>query len=91
MKMNDYNIVFTSTSFEDYEYWQQEDRKVLKKINKLIKSIQRNGTLEGEGKPEVLKGNLQGFYSRRVTQEHRLVYRVEETNLIIIACRYYYK
>ncbi|MBE0334784.1 Txe/YoeB family addiction module toxin [Staphylococcus epidermidis] len=88
--MNKYNITFTPTAFEDYKYWQTQDKKLLKKINSLIKSIQRDGILEGEGKPEPLKGNLKGYYSRRINHEHRLVYTIKDPSIIIIACRYHY-
>ena len=63
---------------------------MLKRANELINSIQRDGALEGIGKPEKLKGNLSGFYSRRINTEHRLVYKVSEQQLSIIACRYHY-
>lgn len=88
--MSKLNITFTPTAFSDYNYWLQQDRKILKKINCLIKSIQRNGVTEGEGKPEPLKGELQGYYSRRINREHRLVYTIEDNHIIIIACRYHY-
>lgn len=88
--MSKLNITFTPTAFDDYEYWLKQDKKLLKKINSLIKSIQRDGLLEGEGKPEPLKGNLQGYCSRRINIEHRLVYTVKENQIIIIACRYHY-
>lgn len=88
--MSKLNITFTPTAFNDYEYWLKQDKKLLKKINSLIKSIQRDGLLEGEGKPEPLKGNLQGYCSRRINHEHRLVYKIKESQIIIIACRYHY-
>ena len=76
-------ITFSTDAFEDYKEWQIQDRKTLKKINQLIKSIERDGVLEGIGKPEKLKGNLSGWYSRRITQEHRLVYTVSYTHLTL--------
>lgn len=88
--MSKLNITFTPTAFKDYEYWLKQDKKLLKKINSLIKSIQRDGILEGEGKPEPLKGNLQGYCSRRINHEHRLVYTMKDNQIIIIACRYHY-
>lgn len=88
--MSKLNITFTPTAFNDYEYWLKQDKKLLKKINSLIKSIQRDGLLEGEGKPEPLKGNLQSYCSRRINHEHRLVYRIKENQIIIISCKYHY-
>lgn len=88
--MSKLNILFTYHAFEDYQYWQQQDKKMLKRINKLIQSIQREGVLEGIGKPEKLRGNLSGFYSRRIDAEHRLVYTASEQQISIVACRYHY-
>lgn len=79
-------IIFSSCSWEDYLYWQQTDKKILKRINELVKNIQRT-PFEGKGKPEPLKHNLAGFWSRRITEEHRLVYEVSGDNLLIAACR----
>lgn len=87
--MSKLNIMFTHNAFADYQYLQQQDKKLLKRINMLIKSIQRDGALEGIGKPEKLKGNLAGFYSRRIDIEHHLVYTIND-QLSIIACKYYY-
>lgn len=70
-------------------YWQQIDKKILKKINALIKECLRH-PFEGTGKPEPLKGELSGYWSRRITREHRLVYKVTHDNLVIIQCRYHY-
>ncbi len=83
------NKVFADTGWEDYLYWQTEDRKTLKKINQLIKDICRNGN-EGIGKPEPLTGNLAGFWSRRINDKDRLIYRIDENNVYILACRYHY-
>ncbi len=83
------NILFTQEAWEDYLYWQQYDKKLLKKINALIKDIQRT-PFEGLGKPEPLKFELQGCYSRRINQEHRLVYEVYDDRVHIISCRYHY-
>ncbi|WP_091610519.1 Txe/YoeB family addiction module toxin [Marinococcus luteus] len=88
--MSKLNVLFTHNAFQDYQYWQTKDKKMLKRINQLIKSIERDGALDGIGKSEKLKGNLAGFYSRRIDIEHRLVYTVDEQQLSIIACRYHY-
>lgn len=76
-------------AWEDYLYWQLNDKKTLKRINQLIKDICRN-PFDGIGKPEALKGNLSGFWSRRIDGEHRIVYAVETNSIIIIACRGHY-
>ncbi|MBE9397451.1 Txe/YoeB family addiction module toxin [Pontibacterium sp. N1Y112] len=76
-------------AWEDYLYWQKTDKKTLKRINELIKSTRR-GPFEGLGKPEALKGDLSGFWSRRIDREHRMVYTVQDGVLIIAACRYHY-
>lgn len=83
------NIVFTDDGWEDYLYWQQNDKAILKKINNLIKEIRRT-PFQGTGKPEALKENLSGFWSRRINQEHRLVYTAENDAVVIIQCRYHY-
>jgi toxin YoeB len=83
-------IVFTPQSWEDYLYWQKADEKLLEKINTLIKDCIRNH-FKGLGKPEPLKGDLKGFWSRRIDHEHRLVYRIEGTQLQIVQCRYHYR
>ena len=80
---------FTDIGWEDYLYWQTEDRKTLRKINTLLKDIERNGN-EGIGKPEPLTGDLSGFWSRRINQKDRLIYALEMDQIIIIACRYHY-
>jgi len=82
-------VVFMSDAWEDYLYWQQHDRSMLKKNNVLIKESMRT-PFEGTGKPEALKENLKGFWSRRINLEHRLVYRVEEDAIYILQCRYHY-
>ena len=82
-------IVFSKNSWEDYTSWQSEDKNMLKKINELIKDIERT-PFEGKGKPEPLKYDLSGYWSRRIDREHRLVYQVENNHLIIFSCRYYY-
>lgn len=82
-------IIFTGISWEDYTSWQKEDKKILKKINELIKDIQRT-PFEGKGKPEPLKFDLAGLWSRRIDREHRLVYKVEQDEIPIYSCRYHY-
>lgn len=83
------NKAFTDICWEDYLYWQTEDRKTLRKINTLLKDIERNGN-EGIGKPEPLTGDLSGFWSRRINQKDRLIYALGMDQIIIIACRYHY-
>lgn len=83
------NKAFTDIGWEDYLYWQTENRKTLHKINTLLKDIERNGN-EGLGKPEPLTGDLSGFWSRRINQKDRLIYALEMDQIIIIACRYHY-
>lgn len=83
------NISFTENAWKDYLYWQKTDKKMVKKIHELIKDISRS-PFEGMGKPEALKYELSGKWSRRVNDEHRLVYQIEDENLIIYTCRYHY-
>ena len=83
------SLVFDGGGFDDYLYWQAQDRQMLKKINLLIRDIDRNG-YDGIGKPEPLKHQYQGWWSRRIDGEHRLVYRIEESAIHIIACRFHY-
>ncbi len=83
------NIVFVTEAWEDYLYWQQNDKAMLKKINPLIKETMRT-PFEGIGKPEALKENLKGFWSRRINLEHRLVYKVDDDTIHILQCRYHY-
>lgn len=82
--------VWSAHAWEDYLYWQTQDKKILKRINQLIKDIDRNG-YEGLGKPEPLKYELQGYWSRRIDDEHRLVYRIVENNIEIVSCRLHYQ
>jgi len=82
-------IIFSKNSWEDYTSWQIEDKKMLRKINLLIKDIQRS-PYEGIGKPEPLKFDLAGLWSRRIDLDHRLVYRIEDGDLLIYACKYHY-
>jgi toxin YoeB len=82
-------ITFSKNAWEDYTSWQSEDRRMIKKINNLIKGIQRT-PYEGMGKPEPLKYDLSGLWSRRIDREHRLVYQANETEILIFSCRYHY-
>ena len=82
-------IVFSQNSWEDYVSWQSDDKNMLKKINDLIKDIQRT-PYKGLGKPEPLKYDLAGFWSRRIDREHRLVYQVIGDEILIYYCRYHY-
>ena len=83
-------LVLTSQGWEDYSHWQQTDRTMLKRINRLIDEALRNPTA-GIGKPEPLKYGIAGAWSRRITGEHRLVYRVLNEDLVILQTRYYQK
>jgi len=82
-------IIFSDKGWEDYLSWQKDDKKILKKINELIKAIKRE-PFSGIGKPEPLKYELAGFWSRRIDREHRLVYQILDGELYIFACRYHY-
>jgi toxin YoeB len=82
-------ITFTIDAWEDYVYWQKQDKKTLRRINDLIKAAQRT-PFEGIGKPEALRESLTGFWSRRIDDTHRLVYQVSEKDIAIISCRYHY-
>lgn len=82
-------IVFSSQAWEDYLHWQQTDRKLLKRINDLIKEVVRT-PFEGTGKPEPLRHALGGYWSRRINDEHRLVYKVEGDSVLIAQARYHY-
>jgi len=82
--------IWSDKAWDDYLYWQKRDKKTFDKINKLIKDIDRNGESEGVGKPEPLKGDLSGFWSRRVNEKDRLVYRIKEGRIEIAFCRTHY-
>lgn len=82
-------IIFSKESWNDYIFWQQTDKKILKRINDLIKDIERTPFQE-KGKPEALKYHLSGFWSRRITEEHRVIYTVSGDDLLIASCRYHY-
>ena len=77
------NKVFTDLAWEDYLYWEQADKKIFRRINQLIKDIDRNGHT-GLGKPEPLRHELQGFWSRRIDSEHRLVYTIRDNEICIV-------
>jgi len=81
--------IFVDESWEDYLYWQKTDKKVLSKINSLLKDISRN-PYSGLGKPEPLKYKYKGFWSRRIDCEHRLIYQVKDDAIIIAKCRFHY-
>lgn len=83
-------LVFSTRAWDDYLWWQQEDRKLLKRVNQLIQDVVRNGN-EGIGKPEPLKHGFQGYWSRRINDEHRLVYKVVGDEIRVAACRYHYE
>jgi toxin YoeB len=83
-------ITFSKNAWEDYTSWLSEDKNILKKNNELIKDIQRT-PFEGKGKPEPLKYDLAGFWSRRIDREHRLVYQVNNIEILIYSCRYHYE
>jgi len=82
-------ISFHNESFDDYNTWAKENPKVFERIVRIIKETARN-PFDGIGKPELLKKNLKGFWSRRINDEHRLVYQVKENEIIIVSCRYHY-
>ncbi|MEI8626667.1 Txe/YoeB family addiction module toxin [Vibrio sp. M60_M70] len=82
-------LSWTNDAWDDYLYWQTQDKKTLKRINKLINDVKRS-PIEGIGKPEPLKENLSGFWSRRIDDTNRLVYAVDDQAITIISCRYHY-
>ncbi len=82
-------LVFSQQAWEEYLWWQKTDRKVVQRINGLIQEVQRT-PFEGTGKPESLKHALSGYWSRRITEEHRFVYKVEGDSLLIAQLRYHY-
>lgn len=83
------NIVFTDTSWNQYMEWQ--DRKIIKRINQLLKSINRDGALQGIGKPELLKHNKSGLYSRRIDEANRLIYEISDNQIIVKSCKGHYE
>lgn len=82
-------LTWLPNGWKDYLYWQESDRKILQRVNELIRDALRN-PFSGIGKAEPLKNNLKGWWSRRITQEHRLIYRVEGESLLIMQCRFHY-
>jgi toxin YoeB len=82
-------ISFVERSWDEYNSWERDDKKTFKKIQRLIKETLRD-PFGGIGKPEPLKNNLHGYWSKRITDEHRLVYKIDENQLIIISCKYHY-
>jgi toxin YoeB len=82
-------IVWTETAWDEYLYWQKNDRKILRRINELIKDIHRS-PFEGIGKPEALNFSLAGKWSRRIDHEHRLVYQIDNSHIVILQCKYHY-
>ncbi len=82
-------LIWSENSWDEYLYWQKNDKKIVQKINQLIKESKRD-PFRGIGKPQPLKHELAGCWSRRITDEHRLVYEVSETGLYIVSCRYHY-
>lgn len=89
MTMSSRLLCWTDDAWRDYVYWQRQDRKTLKRINKLILDVKRT-PFEGIGKPEALKENLTGFWSRRIDDTNRLVYTVDDRSITILSCRYHY-
>ncbi len=85
----DKKLAWTDEAWEDYMYWQTQDKKTLKRVNKLLEDIKRD-PFKGIGKPEYLKENLSGFWSRRIDDTNRLVYAVDEDFITVISCRYHY-
>lgn len=83
------NLSFSEKAWQDYLYWQTQDKKVLRRINQLLQDIERNG-YHGIGKPEPLKGDLSGFWSRRIDDTHRIVYRVSDGLIEILQCKGHY-
>lgn len=83
------NLAFSESGWDDYLYWQTEDKKTLKRINQLLQDILRNG-YDGIGKPEPLRENLSGYWSRRIDATNRLVYRISGESIEIVSCRYHY-
>ena len=84
------NKLFTDIAFREFEDWQKRDRKIFKRIFALIKDIERD-PFTGIGKPEPLRENFSGYWSRRINEEHRLVYTIEGDNITIVQCRYHYR
>lgn len=88
--MSKCHLRFSPEAWDQYSYWQQTDKAILKKLNRLLEAVVRE-PYEGIGKPEQLHGNLAGFWSRRITDEHRLVYRLAGSDIEIASCRFHYE
>ena len=84
------DIIWSEDAWADYLYWQEQDRRTLRRVNALIRDVLRNGPSNGIGKPEPLTGNLRGEYSRRIDEKNRLVYHMEDGRLYIVSCRTHY-
>ncbi len=82
--------LFTDNAWNDYLYWLKTDKQIVKRINKLIRSIEREGFSYGIGKPEPLKHDLRSYWSRRINNEHRIIYKIDDEKLVITSCKYYY-
>jgi toxin YoeB len=82
-------LIWSTNAWDDYLFWQEQDKKILKRINELIKVIQRDA-FKGIGDPEPLRHNWKGYWSRRITREHRLIYKVHNNELWIAQCRFHY-
>ena len=89
MKAYNMELVFIESGWDDYLYWQKTDKEILKKINKLIKETLRS-PFQGIGKPEALKFDMSGLWSRRINLEHRLIYKIEDDKVVVVQCRYHY-
>lgn len=85
------NILFTDTGWNQYTEWQGQDKKTVKRINQLLKSIDRDGALQGIGKPELLKHDKSGLYSRRIDEANRLVYEMSGNQIIVKSCKGHYE
>lgn len=83
------NLIFSDRAWDDYRYWQETDRRMLRRVNELLKDIKRS-PFDGIGKPEPLRHQLAGFWSRRIDSEHRLVYAMTQNGIEIASCRYHY-
>ena len=84
------NKIFSDDAWKDYLYWLQNDKSKLSRINKLIRSIERDGFSNGIGKPEALKYALSGYWSRRIDEEHRLIYKIQNNQILIASCKDHY-
>ena len=83
------DISFSERAWEEFQYWMGQDKKTVKRITALLKDISRS-PFEGIGKPEPLTGNLAGFWSRRINDKDRLIYKIDDENIYVLACRYHY-